>query len=183
MDRRAWIIIIILIASVCICTMTCGVVYLGVRQIANQATLGFEPAELERVSQEITDFSMPSGYRILTGTSMLGVANVMIVDLDSENLIWLFQSPSSAPVPADTLLSGISANEGITWEVVDVRLVSIRGEQSAVTIYQGFSDQNRLYHAWTGSFQGKGGPAAIVFFGPDDSWDESIPMNFINSMR
>ncbi len=177
------LLLVILAGSVVICLTTWGAAFLIIRQIINQTRIAYEPEEAAKIAQEITDYDLPPGYHETVGSSAFGMVNLMLTGQDSTSTIWIIQSPKYGTIGPDMFLRAYQTNYQINWETVDAKLVTVRGEKTSLTIFQGYSTDNQLYHAWVGSFKGRKGPAALIIFGPDETWDQAIAEDFINSMR
>jgi hypothetical protein len=184
-QKRNKIILIVVIGLIALCLIVCGVGYFSLRKaVTNMVKV--DPEQARSIANQISDYDLPSGYKEMSGTTILGVLTAAITDENEKNTIWLVQAPSdNLPAPEKFLRDAIAyqSNNPITWAAEDVKIFTIRGEKTSITIYTGVTQDNQKYHAWAGKFIGKGGPALIVIVGPDETWDESMAETFINSMR
>jgi len=185
-QKQNKIILIIVIGLITLSLIVCGVAYFGLRKAVSNV-VQMDPEQGKNLAIQITDYDLPDGYIEMGGATMVGVTTVAISDEQNDkNTIWLSQAPSNnLPAPEKFLQDAIvyQRNNPITWTSEDVRIYTIRGEKTSIAIYSGVTQDNLKYRAWAGKFIGKGGPALIVIVAPDETWDESVAENFINSMR
>lgn len=185
-QKRNKIILIVVIGLIALCLIVCGISYFGLRK-AVSGMVQMDPEQGKNLATQITDYDLPKGYKEMGGTSLAGVITAAISDEQNDkNTIWLLQAPSdNLPAPEKFLRDAIAyqSNNPITWTKENVRIYTIRGEKTSITIFNGTTQDNQSYRAWAGKFTGKGGPALIVIVTPAETWDESVAENFINSMR
>ncbi len=184
-QKRNKIILSIVVGLIVLCLIICGVAYFGLQKtVSNMVQV--DPEEGKKLAMQITDYDLPEGYKEMGGSTIMGVVTTAIADEENENnAIWLLQAPSdSLPTPEKFLRDAIAyqRNNPITWTQEDVKIYTIRGEKTAVTIYSGTTQDQQTYRAWAAKLTGKGGPALIVIVAPTETWNESVAEKFIVSM-
>jgi hypothetical protein len=82
-----------------------------------------------------------------------------------------------------------SRNPNSPWYNTDMALleqkpVTIRGEQTTLSISEGTNDQGVSYRMANAKFQGNGqGPALFMIVEPAEQWDSQVVEDFIASIR
>ncbi len=163
----------------------CCCALIGVTLSVKQS-VATDPKEAASVANQISDFEIPAGYRIHNTIALLMTTTAFIADKHGQNAIWLAQVSMGNGVDPDSyLLHSISVGKykDVTWEVVETKPVTIRGEDTTLTVYSGTGPNNQKYHAWTASFTGKGGKAVLVILEPEEDWDEAAMQAFVASMH
>jgi hypothetical protein len=82
-----------------------------------------------------------------------------------------------------------SRNPNSTWynndtHIVEEKPVTIRGEETTLSISEGTSEQGVLYRLANAKFQGNGeGPAVFMIVGPADEWDSQLVEDLLASIQ
>lgn len=179
------IIIIGAVIFVILCLVACGVVYFSLRKAAS-SIVKTDPEQTKKLASQIADYDLPAGYQELLGIELAGMTFVGFVNETSGEAIYLAQSPFEGTLGIEDVMQRIAeSNPGnpVTWTPADVKTYPIRGEDSAITIYHGTAQDGQEYTAWGGKFNGKGGEAIVVIYGPAETWEDSNAEDFISSLR
>jgi len=76
-----------------------------------------------------------------------------------------------------------SGRPGLQMEVVEVKKMTIRGEEVDVTLLEGADEQGFILRELITSFPGKDGTAMLMIIGPAQLWDEDEIDQFIESFQ
>ena len=72
---------------------------------------------------------------------------------------------------------------GAEMTTVEQKRVTIRGQETTLSIGEGQTSEGETFRVATVTFQGKGGPALLMVSGPIEEWDLQIVETLIVSMR
>jgi hypothetical protein len=67
--------------------------------------------------------------------------------------------------------------------VVESRTVTIRGQEATVVVSEGVNSDNATYLEATTIFQGKGGPALLVYSDSAGRWDQEALDAWLESIQ
>ena len=156
-----------------------GVVLLG------KQSMVIDPTELASTASRITDFDIPPGYSLISGSQLFNSLSVRIVDKSGNSIIRIIQEKTNLSSPDTYLRQSISpiSYRDMRWEAVETRTIMVRGKSTTLTVYTGTKPDNTKYHAWACAFDGKGGPAKLVIIAPEAIWDEAAMQAFVDSMH
>lgn len=160
-------------------------------QFADNSTTE-DPQEVAQIASEISDFDVPAGFDTQYGMKISTFSMVQYTTRNEENYIFLTQFPAGTSINVDEMMRQIknsSRNPNSRWynvdtELVEKRPVTIRGEETTLSISEGTSDQGELYRMADAIFQGRGeGPTLLMIVGPADQWNNALIEDFIASIR
>ena len=198
MDKTTKTVLIIVGSLVLLCG--CGVALLAGTglwsfsrfvEFADESTTE-NPQEVARIASEIADFDLPEGYDTQYGMKIATFSMVQFATRNEENYIFLTQFPAGTSINVDEMMRQVrdgARNPNSRWYNVDAELVeqkpvTIRGQESTLSISEGTNDQGELYRMANVTFQGRGeGPTLVMFIGPAEQWDTEMVEDFISSIR
>jgi hypothetical protein len=67
--------------------------------------------------------------------------------------------------------------------VIEKPVVNVRGQEVTAVISDGVNSENETYRQIMVVFQGKGGPALLVYSVPVDNWDQETVTNLLASIQ
>ena len=67
--------------------------------------------------------------------------------------------------------------------VIDNPVVNVRGQEVTAVISDGVNSENETYRQVMVGFQGKGGPALLVYSVALDNWDQESVMTLLSSIQ
>jgi hypothetical protein len=198
MNQTTKTVLIILGSLLVLCACTTAIL-LGtglwsfgkVVQFADQSTTE-NPQEVAQIASEIADFSVPKGFSAQYGMKIAKFSMVQYTTRKEDTYIFLTQFPPETSINMDEMLREIrngARNPNSPWYNMDTTLVeqkpvSIRGEETTLSISEGMSDQGVLYRMANATFQGKGdGPVLLMVVSPADQWNETMVADFIASIH
>ena len=76
-----------------------------------------------------------------------------------------------------------SGRRGLKMEVVDVKKMTIRGQEVDVTTFEGKDDNGFVMRQVLATFPGKDGTALLMIMGLAQTWDEAEIDQFIESIH
>jgi hypothetical protein len=135
----------------------------------------------------IADFDLLPGYTFEFSTSMLGYTVASYTGPNGPSHLYLIQSEQGsdgdelAKMLAQLVPGAGDPNAGTT--VIENRPATIRGQEVTLIVSEGVNSENVSYRQVTAAFQGKGGPALLVFSGTVDAWDQAAVDEFLASIR
>jgi hypothetical protein len=72
---------------------------------------------------------------------------------------------------------------GLSMKVVEVRTMTIRGEEVDVTTLEGADDHGLVMRQLVATFPGKHGTAMLMIMGPAQYWDKEVIDRFVESIH
>jgi len=151
-----------------------------------------DPQEVARIASKIADFDIPEDYSRQYGMEIDTFNLVQYANNGEDTYIFLAQFPADTSINPDQLMREIKNSSrnpnhplyNTDMQIVEQKLVTIRGEETTLTISEGTSDQGELYRMANAKFQGNGsGPALLMIVGPADGWDAQMVEDFVASIR
>jgi hypothetical protein len=150
------------------------------------------PQEVAQIASEIADFDLPEGYDTQYGMEISTFSMVQYATRNEENYIFLTQFPAGTSINVDEMMREVrdgSRRPNSPWHNIDTELVeqmpvTIRGQETTLSINEGRNDQGELYRMANATFRGRGeGPALLMFIGPADQWNLDLVEDFLNSIQ
>jgi hypothetical protein len=151
-----------------------------------------DPQEVSRIASKIADFDIPEDYSRQYGMEIDTFNLVQYANNGEDTYIFLAQFPADTSINPDQLMREIKNSSrnpnhplyNTDMQIVEQKPVTIRGEETTLTISEGTSDQGELYRMANAKFQGNGsGPALLMIVGPADGWDAQMVEDFVASIR
>jgi hypothetical protein len=68
-------------------------------------------------------------------------------------------------------------------ELVDIKKMTIRGEETEVSVYEGTDESGVGLRQMIAAFPGKDGTAMLMIMGNIRTWDDELVEDFINSLQ
>jgi hypothetical protein len=136
---------------------------------------------------EIADFDLPTGYQPDFSSDVMGYSVVAYHRGDGPSHLYLIQSDDKADgeklaQALDEIVVG-SGNTQARQTVIETRTVSVNGQETTLVISDALNSEGLSYRQAVVPFQGKGGPALLVFSEPHESWDPAILNALIASIQ
>ena len=135
----------------------------------------------------IADFDLPAGYSADFSTSMLGYTVAAYKGQSGPSHLYLIQSEkaSDGEELAKMLaqLAPGSSDPQTRMTVIEKRPITLRDQDVTLVISEGINSENVSYRQVTAAFEGKGGPALLMFAETIDAWDQNAVDAFLDSFR
>lgn len=193
MSRNAKIVVGILGALTLVCLCAAMVAALALRQASQaiQAGTSDDPTEVETAVRAMTDFDMPAGYEGQFKMGLFGFEMAALGPTSTGNgpVFLLMQMPSVGGDPEEMQRQMEEAMQRQTGqgnaqlEVVETRPVTVRGEETTMTISEGEADEGQQVRQASLVFPGNNGPVMLMVTGSASTWDEALVDEFIASLR
>jgi len=179
-------------ALLCLCAV--AVAFFMFYQVGQRVKEGVktDPEAASQAAHKIVDYELPSGYRERMAMDIMFYSVVMIgpestrVDLPLIMLAQFGQIGGNQKDMEQQIRRSFeqqSGNRNLNMQVVEVRKMTIRGEEVEVTIYEGGSENGPVMRQLVTAFPGKDGTAMLIVMGPAGSWDEELIDAFIESIH
>ena len=149
--------------------------------------LNSEAEKISKAASDIADFNLPAGYTS-EFTAQLGEYTAVAYNPgDGHSHLYLIQSEKEtdreklAQILTD--LAPGTSDPNTRLSVVENRAATVRGQAATIVISDGVNHDGDTYRQITVAFQGKGGPALLVFSEPAERWDQSTVDALIASIQ
>src|SRR5689334_12523195 len=192
-NKRIWIG---LGAALLFCLCAVGVAAFLFMRVGQQVMKGTktDPVEASKAAHAIADYELPEGYQERIAMNFL-VYSMVMIGPDSSN------STSSAAQPIIMLaqfkaignqqqmeqqirqsFEQQAGRRGLTMKVVDVKKMTIRGEDVEVTTYEGTDNNGFTMRQLITAFPGKDGTAMLMIMGAAQNWNKAEMSKFVESI-
>ena len=178
-------------ALFCLCAV--AVAFFMFYRVGQQVKEGVktDPESASKAAHEIVDYDLPAGYQERMSMDILIYSFVMIGPESSnldQPLIMLaqFQAGVDQKQMEQQLRQSFeqqSGSRGMNMKLVEVKKMTIRGEETEVAIYEGSDENGNSFRQLITAFPGKDGTAMLIIMGDAQGWDQSIIDDFIESIR
>lgn len=154
-----------------------------------------DPEGAAQAAHAIADYELPDGYQeqfamdFFTYTMvMIGPESATAPGSAARPMIMLAQfqmaaNPQQMQEQMRRSFEQQSGRRGLKMEVVEVKKVTIRGEEVDVTLLEGTDDQGLVLRELITTFPGKDGTALLMIIGPAQYWDEDEIEQFVESIH
>jgi len=181
-------------AALLFCCCALLVAFLIFRQAGRAISQGVktDPEEASQAAHEIVDYDLPDGYEERIAMDMLVYSMVMIGPESyqgNEPVIMLAQFSPMAGNDKQLEQQMVQAFEqqsgtkGLDMELVEVKDMTIRDEDTSVGIYEGTDQYGNSIRQLITTFSGKDGTVMLLIMGNIDGWDDDLVDAFIESIR
>lgn len=197
MNKTTKTILIIVASLLLVCV--CGVAILSVTGLWSAAKIATwadtnttnDLAEVASMADEIAIFTLPDGFGSPYGMHVGEITSIGFASQSKNTHILITQFPNGTVVNTDEMLkliSKYSVEPDSGWNnaqttVIEERPVTIRGQETTLSISEGTSSEGKTYRSAVATFQGKGGPSMLMIAGPVDEWDIQTVERFITSIQ
>lgn len=183
-------------ALFCLCAV--GVAVLLFARIGRQFQEGMktDPQGASEAAHAIADYELPEGYQEQIAMDFFTYIMVMIgpeAATPSANsaagpmiMLAQFEMMANQPQMQEQMRRSFEQQGGrreVSMEVVEVKQMTIRGEEVDVTILEGKDDKGLILRELVTVFPGKDGTAFLMIMGPAQFWDTEEIDQFVESIR
>lgn len=151
-----------------------------------------DPQEVAQIASGIASFDAPAGFSKQYGMKIADFSMVQYMTGSEDTFIFVTQFPAGTSINPDEMMRQIRDNSrspNSPWSNTDTTLieqkpVTIRGQETTLSLSEGKSESGELYRMVNAKFQGKGeGPSLLMIVGPADAWDPTMVEDFIASIQ
>ncbi len=165
----------------------CVVILAGAAACSRINIVHPDRSTVDRVASEIADFELPAGFEADFSIFLLGYKLAAYQSADNRGHLYLLETSNEAV--ADKVGQSLKqmvpgrydSNTRLT--VVETRPVLIGGQQGKLIISEGMNSEGRAYRQVLATFEGKGGPALLLFVDGLERWDEARLYAMLSSVR
>lgn len=135
----------------------------------------------------IADFEVPAGFTPELGAHLLGYSLASYKGAADPSHLYLIQSENKSDEAElqkmlEQMAPGASDRTTRTT-VIENRPVTVRGQEATLVISEGTNHEGLLYRQAMVAFEGKGGPAMLVFSDTLENWDLEAIEAFLTSIQ
>jgi hypothetical protein len=145
------------------------------------------PDEMVAAAEGIADLTLPAGFQPeFTASAM----DYTVVSYSSgQEGVHLYLLQSTRADDAGMLEEALAeAAPGVydpqtRLTVLERQTVTVRGQEAALVISDGINGEGQAYRQGAVSFEGRGGPALLIYIAPVESWDRLVVNDLVVSIR
>lgn len=138
-------------------------------------------------ASKIADFDLPAEYVPEFSAAMSGYTVAAYKGPSGPSHLFLIQSEKASDgSELEKMLNQLapgSSDPSTGMTVIENHTAIVRGQEANVIISEGLNSDNITYRQATVGFQGKGGPALLVFSDTVESWNQETVDAFLQSIR
>jgi hypothetical protein len=152
-----------------------------------------DPESASQAAHAIVDYELPPGYQEQMSMDLMIYTFVMMAPEP--------QNSRSGPLIMLARFNEMGANReemerqiqqsfeqqsgfrGLTMQIVDVRKVTIRGDEVDVTTFEGKDDNGLVMRQLVTTFPAKNGTGMLMIMGPAQYWDKDVIDQFVESLH
>jgi len=151
------------------------------------ATLSTQPEKVNSAAAEIADFDVPAGYSPEFSASLDDYTLVSYHPANGHSHLYLVQSENSSD--AEKLAEAIyklnpgSVDTQARMAILETRPITAGVQETSLVISEGTNSDGDVYRQAMLAFEGKHGPALLVFSEPLAIWDLDTVNALLTSIR
>jgi hypothetical protein len=179
----------------CLCAV--GVAILLFMRVGQQFKEGMktDPQGASEAAHAIADYELPTGYKERISMDFFAYSVVMIgPDAEGSSsaaakpmiMLTQFQVAANQQQMEEQMRRSFeqqSGRRGLKMEVVEVKQMTIRGDEVDVTTYEGTDENGFVMRELITTFPGKDGTALLMIIGPAEYWDQKEIDQFVESIH
>jgi hypothetical protein len=154
-----------------------------------------DPQGASEAAHAIADYELPEGYQEQIAMDFFAYSMVVIgsdstssLSSTTKPIIMLaqFQFTTNRQQMEEQMRRSFeqqSGRRGLTMKVVEVKKMTIRGEEVEVTTLEGADDRGFVMRQLVTTFPGKNGTAMLMIMGSAQTWDKEEIDQFIESIH
>ena len=154
-----------------------------------------DPQGASEAAHAIADYELPEGYQEQVAMDFFAYSMVMIGPESTSSsasaakpmiLLAQFQIATNRQQMEEQMRRSFeqqSGRRGLTMKVVEVKKMTIRGEEVEVTTLEGADDSGFVMRQLVTTFPGKDGTAMLMIMGSAQTWDKEEIDQFIESIH
>lgn len=140
-----------------------------------------------KLASKIANFDLPTGYTAEFSVELAGYTLASYKGASGPSHLYFIQSEKESDgEELERMLTQLapgSADPNTRMTVTENRTATVRGQEVTVVVSEGVNSENISYRQITVGFQGKGGPALLVFSEMVESWDQAAVDTFLASIQ
>lgn len=184
------IVVIIVAAVAVLCLISCVVILLVTGKIGSSIaqTVDTSPADVAAAAEKIASIDLPPGFEPTTSMSLLGMTFAMYEAPNKNTALVVFQMPSYMEMnDANIQQMEEQMQQQSDRQLENMRIIkqtdaTIRGKPGKIIIQEG-SNNGETFRQMLVVFEGKGGLAMIMVFGPKQGWQQAQYDRMVESIK
>jgi hypothetical protein len=136
---------------------------------------------------KIADFDLPEGYQADFSAAWKGYRLVAFNPGDDRSHLYVVQSERESDRERLEEMLGRLVPGDVDWqsrsEVLETRSVLVQGKLTTMVVKRGLNSEKQTYLQAVVPFDGKGGPALLVFSQPENRWNETVLEALVASIK
>jgi hypothetical protein len=193
-NKRIWIGLGVAMLF-CLCTAAAAIFMFYRVGIQFREGVKTDPKGAAEAAHAIADYQLPEGYQERVAMDFFVYTMVMIGPDSSESpsvsarpviMLAQFKVASDPQQMQDQMRRSFeqqSGLRGLTMKVVEVKKMTIRGEEVDVTTFEGTDENGFVFRQLVTTFPGKDGTAMLMIMGAPQYWDQQAIDGFIESIH
>lgn len=182
-------------ALFCLCAVAVAVfVFMRMGQQFREG-MKTDPQGASEAAHAIADYELPGGYQEQVAMDFFAYSMVMIAPESTSSpafaakpmiLLAQFQIATNRQQMEEQMRRSFeqqSGRRGLTMKIVEVKKMTIRGEEVEVTTLEGADDSGFVMRQLVTTFPGKDGTAMLMIMGSAQTWDKEEIDQFIESIH
>jgi hypothetical protein len=184
-------------AATLFCLCAVGVSVLLFMRLGQQFREGVktDPQGASEAARAIADYELPEGYQEQMAADFF-VYSMVVISADPSTslssttkpviILAQFQFATNRKQMEEQMTRSIEqqpSRRGLQMEVVEVKTMTIRGEETEVTLLEGIDESGLVVRQVITTFPGKDGTAMLMIIGPAEHWDQEEIDKFIESIQ
>jgi hypothetical protein len=142
---------------------------------------------VNKLASQIADFDAPAGFMEEFSVEMSSYTLASYKGGAGPSHLYIIQSENKADGEELEKMLTEMAPGNKDWKtrmtVIENRPATVRGQEATLVISEGVNHENVTYHQATVAFEGKGGPAMLVFSDTLENWDLEAIEAFLASIQ
>lgn len=192
MSRNTKIILGVVGGLLAVCCVVAVVAIFFVQRAGQQLAEGFDnPEAAADTAADIVDYTLPPGFFVEGGVSILGIDTVVMSGESNDSVIMLMSFPqmfagneAEMQQQMEQSMAENFGQEGVTLQFVEARETVINDTPTTVNIYEGSNENGTPIRQATAIFESKTGkPSMLMVIAPTSRWDTSDLDGFIDSLN
>jgi hypothetical protein len=186
-NRKIILIVVGVLVMICACVAVAALI--GFRQFNNRIEQAFvtDPTQAAVSAEAITVFDLPEGFSS-TSLDLFGIQVLTLTGPQPDETILIMQIPPDSGLSRTEMeaqLSNLQSSQvgNLTFETVETRTYTIRGQEVSVNVREAENVQGVVFRQAVGFFDGRGGPALVMYQARADDWDDGLFEQFLASLK
>ncbi len=167
--------------------MTLGAIMLAAVSACGTVGAASDSQHVTEAAAGIADFDLPAGFAPQFSAALSGYVVAAYQGPSAPSHLYLVQSQKESDgndlqkTLAQVAPGSNDRNTHMT--VIENRTATVRGQEVAVIISEGQNSDNITYRQLTVGFQGKGGPALLMFSDSAERWNQTTVDALLGSIH
>lgn len=189
-NKWIWIGLGAAVLFCCGTVLVAGLVFGKIGQTV-QRGMKTDPEGASQAAHEIADYTLPDGYQEQMAMDIMFYSFVVISPEQTGSggptiMLAQFQAGVDQEQMRQQLQQSAEqqyGRNGLEMKLVEVKEMTIRGEETEVVTYEGTDNEGRTLRQLVTAFPGKDGNAMLMIMGSPEDWNDDEINQFIESIH